>query len=187
MAASYFSIFVAGLFVSFIEFLGWCAYMGGYTAWIRVWIEFTFYSFIWWIPAWLFALVEMAAPTTSGGLAMASPWPVYMANSVFLLIMGLIMWIYISVIHIIYTQPLKDHIDTLNSVCYCDISLPVVPEQGEKAREYQEVLAKAECLKKCPPSDVLDARELAKKAKKMTASEIEDAGSEATASADGGW
>jgi len=89
------------------------------------------------------------------------------------------MWIYISVIHIIYTQNLMDHIDTVNSVCACEISMPVVPEIGEKARAYSEILAKAACLKKCPPEDVLDSRALAKKAKQMTAPAIGEAGNEA--------
>jgi len=41
-------------------------------------------------------------------------------------------------------------------VCTCDIYQPPVTNVGDKKREYLESLAKAECLKKCPPPDVLD-------------------------------
>jgi len=49
-----------------------------------------------------------------------------------------------------------DHIDTVNSVCKCEQYIPSVENVGEKAKEYAEALAKAECLKKCPPADILD-------------------------------
>lgn len=57
-----------------------------------------------------------------------------------------------------------DHIDTVNSVCKCDIYIPRADNIGDKSREYAESLAKADCLKKCPPPDVLDKLEVTAKA-----------------------
>lgn len=62
MAASYVSTFLAYLFVSFFELCAWITYLFGFNLWLRVWVEFSFYSFIWMVPAWLFAFVEMTAP-----------------------------------------------------------------------------------------------------------------------------
>jgi len=74
MAASYFSTFIAYLFVSFLEFLAWICYLAGYTNFIRVWIEFTYYSFLLYIPGWFFAFLQMAAPFENGGLEFMTPW-----------------------------------------------------------------------------------------------------------------
>lgn len=41
-------------------------------------------------------------------------------------------------------------------MCKCDILTPAVANVGDKKREYLESMAKAECIKKCPPPDVLD-------------------------------
>jgi hypothetical protein len=155
MAASYMAYFWTYLAVSFVEIFGWIAYASGYNLMIRVWSEFTYYTFIWYIPAWLFAFVEMTAPISQGGLSM-NVTSLYFTNSAVLFAVGLVMWIYISGIHIYYVPILMDHIDTVNSVCKCNITVPSVSNVGDKAREYAEALEKAECLKKCPPPDILD-------------------------------
>lgn len=154
MAASELATFVAYMFVSFVEIFAWISYAYGYNLMMRYWIEFTYYTFIWYAPAWIFALVEMTATKEAGGLA-GEAYAEYMTNSTFLFLVGLILWAYIGLIHLWYVPRLMDHIDTVNSVCKCDIIYPSVENIGTKAREYTEALAKAECLRKCPPPDVL--------------------------------
>ena len=74
MAWSYFTHFAFYLTVSFLEFVAWCAYMGGFAQFLRYWIEWTYYVFIWYIPAWVFALVHLTAPKANGGLAFPTRW-----------------------------------------------------------------------------------------------------------------
>jgi len=147
--------FFAYMCVSFVEVFAWIAYAAGYNLMMRVWIEFTYYTFIWYAPAWIFALVEMTATTEAGGLEMQILAPDFL-NSFFLFMIGISLWLYIGIIHLYYVPQLMDHIDTVNSVCKCDIIFPTVENIGTKAREYVEALAKAECMKKCPPPDVLE-------------------------------
>jgi len=77
MAWSYFTHFVFYLTISFMEFAAWAAYMGGFPMFLRYWIEWTYYVFIFYIPAWVFALVHLVAPTDNGGLAFPVPWVEY--------------------------------------------------------------------------------------------------------------
>jgi len=76
------------------------------------------------------------------------------------------MWLYISLIHFIYNENMKQHIDAYYNDCQCAIQkIPETPEYiGEKARLYQEALNQMECLKKCPTKAFLK-----KKAKRMAA------------------
>lgn len=90
------------MIVSFIEIWCWIAYAAGYNLMLRKWLEFTYYSMIWLIPGWLFALIEMTAQPEAGGLAMNTN-ALYYGNSAFLFGMGFVLWIYIAGIHIGYT------------------------------------------------------------------------------------
>jgi len=82
------------------------------------------------------------------------------------------MWLYISFIHFVYTDKLIDHIDTVNSVCKCEQYIPSVAFVGEKSKEYAEALAKAECLKKCPPAEILQKIKATQKSMAATEEEV---------------
>jgi len=68
MAASYLSTFVAYLFISFIEVWAWIAYAAGYNHMMRVWAPFAYWCVLLYIPAPLFAYMEMSLPKSQGGL-----------------------------------------------------------------------------------------------------------------------
>jgi len=68
MAASYMSTFIAYLFVSFVEVCAWIAYAAGYNHMMRVWAPFAYWSMIFYIPSWVFALLQIILPASQGGL-----------------------------------------------------------------------------------------------------------------------
>jgi len=73
------------------------------------------------------------------------------------MIMGLIMWVYIGTIHILFINPLKEHIDGIVEDCKCNPYIPEVAEVGAKVRAYQMKLAELECQEICPIKADYDA------------------------------
>ena len=62
---------------------------------------------------WLFILFQMVMPVTSGGLGSYSDKTEFSTNAHFLLSMGLIIWVFSSVIHIIFAHRFKCHADAI--------------------------------------------------------------------------
>jgi len=153
MAASYFSTFIGYLFVSFLELIAWIFYEFDEPTWLNLWIEMSFYAFLILLPSWLWAIVHITAPNSAGGLNSATPAVEYQTNSYFLFITNIVLWAYVGVIHIIYTQPLKDHIKSITSTCKCNASLPDTKEMGPAAKKYMEEILNAECFRTCPPKE----------------------------------
>lgn len=116
--------------------------------WVRLNTIF-FYTFLWYAPSWIFPLLHMVLPVHNGGLASATPWGTHARNDFFYFMMNFVMWVFIAGQHLIFSNPLRDHLEAVNLRCKCD---PVEYEDnmGPRHREYVELLAQKECYTKCP-------------------------------------
>ena len=102
MAASYLSVFIANILVSFMELFAWFLFMKGVPELHYVWTPFGYFgSIILYAFSPLFALTHMSQPTKQGGLNGVTYAEDY-ANDMFLMIPGMVYWAYSSITHIWY-------------------------------------------------------------------------------------
>jgi hypothetical protein len=152
MAAGYVSNFIGYFFVSVLEMVAWIIFQvnqDGYM--LNLLSDWFYYCFLLYALPWIFPILHLMLPLTSGGLANPTILVPFQSNDIFLIIMGLIMWLYIGIIHLIYTQPMKEHLLAVATNCKCE---PWKPKEGDdlsdKNREYMERLAQEECRARCP-------------------------------------
>jgi len=80
------------------------------------------------------------------------------SNDIFLYVTGLAMWAYIGVIHLIYTQPMQEHLRAKDTNCKCkewtqsETSSEFI---GDKTKAYIEKVAREACIAMCPPETYL--------------------------------
>jgi len=143
VAASYFSFFWGYLLVSFLELIAYILFMVDLTDMMRYLLgNWFFYCFIIYTFPWIFALLHIVLPIKQGGLASpTNPRTQFLTNDWFLMIVGILMWAYQSIIHISFTQRLIDHIDGQNTECRCDPFVPSGLESGEKEFAYRVAVA----------------------------------------------
>lgn len=72
--------------------------------------DWFFYCFLLYAPAWIFPMLHLYLPIKNGGLNNPYPQVPQQSNDIFLYVTGLAMWAYIGTIHLIYTQPMKEHL-----------------------------------------------------------------------------
>ena len=130
-AASYFATFIVYATVSVVELFGWsfwaskfegsaCFYKF-YTSNIGYWL--TLYGGIF---TWLWGILQLVLPAESGGLA-GNLAVEYSANAIFLIIGNGVMWITMSLLHIIFVPLLDDEIVS------CDFDLAEEKRELERA------------------------------------------------------
>ena len=155
MAASYMTTFVTYLLVSFIELIAWVLYTVDYPMFAAFYFSTVGYygSIILYSLPWIFALLHMVLPTASGGLNSATTAAHY-SNDLFLMITGIVMWVGISVAHILFVPKFIEHAKALRPECHCDSVEPLPETASNKELEAFALKNEAACLAKCPPMDM---------------------------------
>jgi hypothetical protein len=154
MAAGYVSNFIGYFFVSVLEMIAWVIFQvnqDGYM--LNLMSDWFYYCFLLYALPWIFPILHLTLPLANGGLANPTvPLVPFQSNDIFLIIVGVIMWAYIGIIHLIYTKPMKEHLMAISTDCKCE---PYKPQAGDdlspKNRAYMEKLAQEKCRAMCPP------------------------------------
>ena len=110
MAASYMFNFWLNLLIGGVEFVAFLLFSQGWPELSYIWVPTIGYygSIFLYTLSPFFALVHMTQPTTAGGLYKYSYAGDY-ANDIFLMSVGLVQWVFCSVVHVQYVDRFIAH------------------------------------------------------------------------------
>lgn len=110
-AAMYFSVFLLQAFVSVIEVIAWVFYMFGKNWWLGWWVAYPgwFAAVYGLVLPWVFPILQLVLPTDEGGLEGVNTNE-FGNNSIFMILMNMIMWISGAAAHAIMAPRLGCHI-----------------------------------------------------------------------------
>lgn len=109
--ASYFSAFISGLLVGFMEIIAWVWFLNGDPNMFEWWVM----HIGWWVAVvgmilpWLFASLQLALPLANGGLN-NNIFIEYGYNSIFLIIGNLFNWLSSATVHFFFSNRMHCYI-----------------------------------------------------------------------------